>query len=201
MFSSVSTSIEEFFLTFLRVDDKSGGLFSTIQDALVSFGLEIDDIRGQGYDNGSNMKGKNKGVAEEMDIEVGFSVKKEKDHQKKKKHFDEDPEKVDEKMELSPEDDFRINYFLPLMDQALVSLESRFEQFQKYEQNFGFLFDFKKLISTSDESLRASCLNLEASLKHGMQSDIDGEALFMELNILQGLLPDQVRKSIEVLDF
>ncbi|KAF8113314.1 hypothetical protein N665_0051s0009 [Sinapis alba] len=59
--SSVSTSIEEFFLTFLKLDDKSGeGMFSTIQDALVSFELEIDDVRGKGYDNGSNMKGNNK---------------------------------------------------------------------------------------------------------------------------------------------
>lgn len=65
--SSVSTSVEEFFLSFLKVDDKSGeGLFFTIQDALVSFGLEIDDVRRQGYDNGSNMEGKNKGVQKRL---------------------------------------------------------------------------------------------------------------------------------------
>ena len=43
--------------------DKTGeGLFDALQDALHSLGLSIDDIRGQGYDNGSNMKGKVKGV-------------------------------------------------------------------------------------------------------------------------------------------
>ena len=31
-------------------------------DSIKSFGLNVDDIRGQGYDNGSNMKGAHKGV-------------------------------------------------------------------------------------------------------------------------------------------
>ncbi|PWZ31193.1 Zinc finger MYM-type protein 1 [Zea mays] len=31
-----------------------------------SFGLNIDDIRGQGYDNGSNMKGKHQGVQKQL---------------------------------------------------------------------------------------------------------------------------------------
>jgi hypothetical protein len=31
-------------------------------DSMKSFGLNINDIRGQGYDNGSIMKGKHQGV-------------------------------------------------------------------------------------------------------------------------------------------
>jgi hypothetical protein len=43
-------------------DTSSLGIFNVLIDSLESFGLNIADIRGQGYDNGSNMKGKHKGV-------------------------------------------------------------------------------------------------------------------------------------------
>jgi len=65
--STCSPKIEEFFSTFLHIKDKRGeGLFKTLQDALIDLKLNIDDIRGQGYDNGHNMMGKHKGVQKRL---------------------------------------------------------------------------------------------------------------------------------------
>ncbi|KAD4585524.1 hypothetical protein E3N88_23125 [Mikania micrantha] len=50
-------------LGFLNVNDTTGKcLFEVTLKELKSFGLEINDMRGQGYDNGANMKGKHQGV-------------------------------------------------------------------------------------------------------------------------------------------
>ncbi|KAF8044639.1 hypothetical protein N665_7371s0001 [Sinapis alba] len=293
--------IEEYFLTFLEVEDKSGkGLFELLCDTLKGLKLDINDNRGQCYDNGSNMKGKKqrtpeirdvllywaensqdpgarseveclaisethgiggfeflfgmviwydvlfvvntvsktlqsedididdaiaqlKGlvsffqkyretgfqeakaeaskIAVAMDIEPMFN-KKNKRLIKKKTHFDEERDKGDDVCQvLSLEDDFRINYFIKMMDQALVSFQTRLEQFKEYDNIFGFLFSLRKLNSTSDDSLKSKCSNLEAFLKHGADSDIDGNDLFMKIKIFREVLPKTFKKNVEVLDY
>ncbi|XP_022847479.1 zinc finger MYM-type protein 1-like [Olea europaea var. sylvestris] len=61
--SSNLPTVQEHWLEFLKVDDTTGlGLATELQKALIKIDLDIDDIRGQGYDNGSNMSGKHKSV-------------------------------------------------------------------------------------------------------------------------------------------
>uniref|UniRef100_A0A8R7P9H1 DUF4371 domain-containing protein n=1 Tax=Triticum urartu TaxID=4572 RepID=A0A8R7P9H1_TRIUA len=61
--SSSHVCIEESFLGFLDVNDTTGqGLFEVLENELNLLDLDIDDVRGQGYNNGSNMKGNQQGV-------------------------------------------------------------------------------------------------------------------------------------------
>jgi hypothetical protein len=53
--------VEEHFVEFITVDDTIGeGLFNDMIGLIKKLDLNIDDIREQGYDNGSNMKGTKK---------------------------------------------------------------------------------------------------------------------------------------------
>jgi len=55
--------VNEYFLEFLKVDDTSGKcLFDASVDELKNIQLDINDLRGQGYDNGFSIKGKHQGV-------------------------------------------------------------------------------------------------------------------------------------------
>ena len=66
----ISTSpikIIEHFVEFVKVDDTTGkGLFDEIINVINIIELDFNDIRGHGYDNGSNMKGKNQGVQKRL---------------------------------------------------------------------------------------------------------------------------------------
>ncbi|XP_046492925.1 zinc finger MYM-type protein 1-like [Neodiprion pinetum] len=61
--SKNTVEICKHFIGFVVVDDTTGkGLYETLLDILKSNNLELNNCRGQGYDNGSNMKGKNSGA-------------------------------------------------------------------------------------------------------------------------------------------
>ncbi|XP_023809021.1 zinc finger MYM-type protein 1-like [Oryzias latipes] len=55
--------IREHFMGFLEAEESTGQhLASMILNRLEELGISFEDCRGQSYDNGANMKGKNKGV-------------------------------------------------------------------------------------------------------------------------------------------
>ena len=108
-----------------------------------------------------------KEITNDMGIEAIFPKKRVI---KRKRHFDEN---VNDEIQLSQEESFRVDYFIYIVDRALSSLKNRFEQFQEYEGTFGFLFDLEKLKSMVDDTLNASCDKLDDIFKNDTTSDID----------------------------
>nr|XP_047133848.1 uncharacterized protein LOC101240817 [Hydra vulgaris] len=61
--SDVPAGIYEHFIKFVIVESSTGeNLFNTLVKKIEMLGLDVENIRGQGYDNGANMKGHNFGV-------------------------------------------------------------------------------------------------------------------------------------------
>uniref|UniRef100_A0A8R7RG00 DUF4371 domain-containing protein n=1 Tax=Triticum urartu TaxID=4572 RepID=A0A8R7RG00_TRIUA len=125
-----------------------------------------------------------KEIALEMDIHPEFRTKRKI---KRRRQFDEGADDASIGSQSAAES-FRVNYFLQVVDQAIVSLTRRFEQYQGYEKTFGFLFTSDRLRSMDDKSLLAACVNLEDALKSGEHKDIDGAELFYELIFIQDLV-------------
>ncbi|KAF8088671.1 LOW QUALITY PROTEIN: hypothetical protein N665_0532s0034 [Sinapis alba] len=178
----------------LQSKDMDIGIAISQVQGLVSF---LKSYRETGF---QEAKTEAERIAIDMKINHGFSVKPKR-ASRKKQHHDKEPENDEESVILTAEEHFRVDYFIKIVDQSLVSLDRRFDQLQNYEKTFGFLFDLQKLKSAKDDSLMTSCANLEAYLKYGVHSDIDGNDLFMELKLLKNVLPKEIKKQLEVLDF
>ncbi|CAO2814020.1 unnamed protein product [Amaranthus hypochondriacus] len=147
--------------------------------------------RENGFSNALNTT---KNLANEIGIECVFPKKRQV---RRKRHFDETNI---EETSLSQEESFRIQYFLYIIDQTIGSLEKRFEQYQFYENTFGFLFNSRKLNALDVGDLESRCTNLEKSLKKGEISDIDGNDLLVELILLRELITKEMG-AIDILQF
>ena len=101
----------------------------------------------------------------------------------------------------SAKESFRISYFIPIVDQAIASLTRRFEQYQSYQKNFGFLFTSEALKSLDAKSLKSSCHNHEPALTRDGNSNIAASELYVELRFLQDFIPKDNMGPVEVLEF
>ena len=72
-------------------------------------------------------------LANELDVECEF---KDCRKRKKKRQFTYEGE---DEIQISPEKLFETECFIPILDQAIMSLKTRFEGYQEISKNFGFL--------------------------------------------------------------
>uniref|UniRef100_A0A7N0VIW6 TTF-type domain-containing protein n=1 Tax=Kalanchoe fedtschenkoi TaxID=63787 RepID=A0A7N0VIW6_KALFE len=138
-----------------------------------------------------------KKIAIELDIDPLFRHRS----QIRRKFFFDENSHDEPLVEQSPEDAFRINYFLYIVDQVISSLRRRFEQYEDYEKIFGFLFTSKKLNALDDVCLKSSCDALEVALKNSECNDVDANELYVELKLLMDLLPKKNMRAIHILQF
>ncbi|CAH1099492.1 unnamed protein product [Psylliodes chrysocephalus] len=63
MLSLKRVEVKESFIAFNPILDSTGeGIYTFVTEILKKLNLDIKNIRGQGYDNGANMKGKHVGL-------------------------------------------------------------------------------------------------------------------------------------------
>lgn len=92
---------------------------------------------------------------------------------------------------------FQINFFNVILDSAITSLNERFEQLNKYESIFGFLFNIGNLKFEEDDTINKACLNLESALSDGdKKKDISAIDLFDELKILSRRISNNSPKEV-----
>jgi hypothetical protein len=136
-----------------------------------------------------------KSVALEMNVEPIFSTKR---RVIRKTHFGENNEQHEHQ---SPEESFKVEYFLVVVDMAITSLKNRFEELKTFESIFEFLYDSQKLKSLDDNELKECCVKFSSTFSHGNLSDVDVDDLFSELKVLQFALPTETMSAIDILRF
>ncbi|XP_062028423.1 uncharacterized protein LOC133744306 [Rosa rugosa] len=185
------------------------GLFNELQAGLKSLDLDIDCVRGQGYDNGSNMKGKHQAVQKRLlDINPRAFYMPCGCHSLNLHDILYKINLVSKKLQSKD----------MLLDVALKNLEGLVSYFEKYRENeFNSTMTEAKEIANDmgveplayldDDELKSCCLNLETALRNGEGSDIDAKYLLMELQILQKMLPKEAYEtnrawtSIQIMEF
>ncbi|XP_071689200.1 uncharacterized protein [Rutidosis leptorrhynchoides] len=120
-----------------------------------------------------------KEIAVKMDVSPVFSQKR---LIQRKKRFDESSSS--QEVSFTPQETFRVQYFLYIVDKAILSLETRFEQIKNYDK----LFDLKSF-----------CGNLKNALKYKRKSNINGHELYRELKSFNIIGASEFKNPLDIL--
>jgi hypothetical protein len=92
-------------------------------------------------------------------------------------------------------------HFLVMIDAAIASLTSRFEQMKSFDNIFGLLFNSKNLKSLDEVDLWSHCKTFAEKFTHENSFDVEINDFYSELKVLQVSLLDYSMSAPEVMKF
>uniref|UniRef100_A0A9J8CNG3 TTF-type domain-containing protein n=1 Tax=Cyprinus carpio carpio TaxID=630221 RepID=A0A9J8CNG3_CYPCA len=126
-----------------------------------------------------------KDIAENLDMEMTLPEKRQR--KKKRQSLYEGTEET----QSTPDETFRRDFFLPMVDTALRSLSDRFSRLKGVYDLYDFLFSKDNMKQTiKNGKLHERCKKLEQTLH-----DIDADDLALEINSSLYTFPDHVATS------
>lgn len=155
-------------------------ILASMLSGLLSF---LNNYRNTGF---KSAKTTAKDLAEAIGVSTDF--KKTRIRTKKKifsYEAQDEPSKNEETI-------FYQDYFLTIVDQAIVSMNMRFSQLESFNNNFGFLYRINKIKFMEKEELRKCCHDLQNVLTDGELKDIDGYELYEELLIFCTMISEEI---------
>ena len=147
---------------------------------LKSVGDFLTDFRENGF---VSCLVKAKELAEDLEVEGKFKTPRVR---RKKKQFDYE---ANDEAPIDPQERFRVDFFIPLVETAQMAVQERFEQLKAKMSKVEFLFKLDELPKRED--LFVKCKDLEDLLSDGDDSDIKGAELCEELISIKDLMPNK----------
>lgn len=117
-------------------------------------------------------------MAEEVNASTTFKVIRKG---RKTRMFDY--ESTDKRPDVTPEEMFRISYFLVIVDTVRTSVKPRFKALQTHADVFGFIYRIKDSGTLSESELTRSCKHLETTMTKEGKCDFDANELQQEIRM------------------
>jgi hypothetical protein len=87
---------------------------------------------------------------------------------------------------VEPKQEFKINFFIFILDKSINSLDDRFEQLRNHNDIFNFLYNINGEMNSKE--LLKNCQDFQLWLTDGNNRDVDGLQLHQELTVLSSLI-------------
>jgi hypothetical protein len=88
-----------------------------------------------------------------------------------------------------------------MVDVAISSLKSRFEELQSFKSIFGFLMSSTTLKALNTTELRDSCTEFTNTFSFDGSSDVDLNELISELNVMWFNILDKPMCAMKIFEF